>query len=263
VNAPGNTIVRGRVAPGVPPKRGFTLIEIMVAMAIFSLVVTAIYATWTLIIKSAKIGLESSARLQRERVAMRSIEEALGSARSFAADLSHYGFVAENGDDGTLSFVARLPESFPRGGRFGDFDVRRVTFSLESGPDARRQLVLRQTPILMDPGKDKDELEHPLVLAAGVDKMAFEFWDSQRNEWIEEWGQTNQLPKMMKVTLGFVSQPGNKPFGTALLREEVSRIIALPAVTVPVMFQRPNTPGVGGLTNRPAAPIPVNPPNSP
>lgn len=219
----------------------FTLIEIMVAMVILSLVITAIYATWTLIVKSAKIGLEASAQLQRERIAMRTIEESLGSARSFAADLPHYGFVAENGDGVTLSFVARLPESFPRGGRFGDFDVRRVTFQLENGPDSERQLVLRQSPILMDPKDDQDEQEHPLVLARGVNKMEFEFWDTRQNQWVDAWIQTNQLPKMMKVTLGFVVKKPNQSYGATETRQEISRIVALPAVMVPVNYQR----GVG------------------
>ena len=235
-----------------PPLRrispAFTLIEIMMAMVIFSLVITAIYATWTLIIKSAKIGLETSAQLQRERIAMRTIEESLGCARSFAADLRHYGFLAENGDGATLSFVARLPESFPRGGRFGDFDVRRVSFSLENGSDSERQLVMRQSPILMDAEKDQDEKEHPLVLARGVNKMEFEFWDTRKNEWVDEWTQTNQIPKMIKITLGFVVKKPNQSYGATERRQEISRIVALPAMMVPVIYQRggARAPGGGG-----------------
>ncbi len=251
------------IAPGRTRRRcqpAFTLIEIMMAMVIFSLVVTAIYATWTLIIKSAKIGLEASAQLQRERIAMRTIEEALGCVRSFAADLRHYGFVAENGDDVMLSFVARLPESFPRSGRFGDFDVRRVTFTLESGQNAERQLVLRQSPILMDADQDVDEQEHPLVLARGVNKMAFEFWDTRQNKWLDEWTQTNQLPKMMKVTLGFVVNKPNQPYGSSGTRQEVSRIVALPAMMVPVNYQRGGGLPPGGGVRSPQTPPPPPPP---
>ena len=245
--------VAGRSALGQRPalhrgQPGFTLIEIMMAMVIFSLVITAIYATWTLIIKSAKVGLEASAQLQRERIAMRTIEESLGCVRSFAADVRHYGVLAEIGEGVMLSFVARLPESFPRGGRFGDFDVRRVTFTLENGPDSERQLVLRQSPILMDSDKDEDERDHPLVLAKGVNKMAFEFWDTRLNQWVDEWTQTNQLPKMMKITLGFVVKRPNQSYGATGTRQEISRIVALPAMMVPVNYQRRGgqPPGGGG-----------------
>jgi general secretion pathway protein J len=217
--------------------RGFTLIEIMMALAIFGLVLATIYACWTLIIKSAQLGLEASARIQRERIALRTIEEALCCVRSFQADLQHYGFVAEEGDGGMLSFVAQLPESFPRGGRFGDFDVRRVSFTLESGADSQSELVLRQNPILME--MDQDERDHPLVLAKGVDKMEFEFWDDRKKDWVEEWTATNQLPKMIKLTLGFVRQNLRASTTSFPVHEEVSRIIQLPSIMVPTAIQRP------------------------
>jgi type II secretion system protein J len=229
--------------------RGFTLVEIMMAMAIFGLVLAAIYATWTLILKSKTIGEAATAQVQRKRIAVRVIEEAIMSTRSFAADLEHYGFVAENGENAMLSFVARLPKSFPRSGRFGDFDVRRLTFSVESGRNfGERELVLRQQPILMD--LDEDEENHPLVLAKGVREMTFEFWDMRENDWVDEWTQTNQLPKLVKVTLRFgnsFSQP----------QEEVTRMLALPSITVPATWQVP-TPGrqPGAIQTPVPTPIP-------
>jgi general secretion pathway protein J len=226
------------------PARGFTLIEIMMALAVFGLVLAAIYASWTLIIRSAKVGIDASARIQRERIALRTIEEALTCVRSFEADRQHYGFVAENGDNGFLSFAARLPESFPRSGRFGDFDVRRISFSVESGA-LQSQLVLRQSPVLME--MDEGEQNNPLVLAKGVSKMAFEFWDDRKKNWVSEWTATNQLPKMLKLTLTFRrSNPDHASFQQA---EDVSRIIQLPSIMVPTALQRPGQPGqqpVGG-----------------
>jgi len=226
--------------PTGPTRVGaFTLIEIMMAMAIFALVLTAIYAIWTLILKSSKLGMAAAAQVQRERISVRVIEDALISTRSFAADLQHYAFVAENGDEATLSFVARLPKSFPRSGKFGDFDVRRLTFSVESKLGSERQLVLRQNPILMD--VDVDEKEHPLVLAKGVNKLRFEFWDVRLNDWVDEWTQTNQLPKLVKVTVQFVEP--NQHGSYSQRKEEVTRIVALPSITVPANLQMPGVPG--------------------
>jgi len=243
------------------PGRAFTLIEIMMALAVFGLVLTAIYASWTLIIRSAKIGQEASARIQRERIALRTIEEALTCVRSFEADRLHYGFVAENGDNGFLSFVARLPESFPRSGRWPDFDVRRVSFSVEGGEDSQSQLVLRQTPVLKE--MDESEQNSPLVLAKGVGKMAFEFWDDRKKDWVSDWTATNQLPKMLKLTLTFRRmREGNVSFQQ---EEDVSRIIQLPSVMVPTAIQRPGQqPGQpGGPGNQPLQPNQPNQPNQP
>ena len=94
----------------LPVARAFTLIEILVAIAIFAVVLAAIYSSWTAILRASKVGLEAAAQVQRERIAARTIEQALEATRSFAADWRHYGFVAENGEDATLSFVARLPQ---------------------------------------------------------------------------------------------------------------------------------------------------------
>lgn len=235
----------------------FTLIEIMMAMAILGLVLTAIYATWTLILKSSKIGLAAAAQAQRERMAIRAMEDALTATRAFAADPQGYGFYAENGDDALISFVARLPDSFPRSGKFHGLDVRRVTFALVSGPDSTRELVVRQNPILMD--MDEDEKRYPLVLAKGVSGMEFGFWDTRLNDWVDEWKQTNQLPKLVKVTVQFQNPNQRQRYSQKL--EEVTRIVALPSITVPVTWQMPGAPARPGTpgTPPPVTPAPVVP----
>lgn len=216
--------------------RAFTLLEIIVAIAIFGLVVAAIFSSWMAIVRGAETGKRAAAAVQRSRIAVSTLENALMSARSFAADIEYYGFVAENGDDATLSFVAKLPPSFPRSGRFGDFDVRRVTFSLEAGPDSGNELVLRQNPLLMD--MDIDEKEHPLVLAKDVKAFEMEFWDVRAGDWLDEWSQTNQLPPLVRVTLKF----GANSAGSVQPEKEIVREIALPAITVQPGWQRPGAP---------------------
>src|SRR5215469_11500392 len=168
---------------------GFTLVEILVALGIFSLVLAAIYSSWTAILRGTKVGLEAAAAVQRARIAGRTIEETLGSVQSFALNQAYYAFVCENGSEATLSFVSRLSPSFPRSGKFAGLDVRRVTFSLESAPDGGHQLVLRQNPILME--MDKDEKNYPLVLAKNVKDFKTEFWDVRLQDWVDEWKQTN------------------------------------------------------------------------
>lgn len=228
--------------------RAFTLLEILISIAIFSLVLTAIYSSWTAILRSSKVGLQAAATVQRSRIVVRVLENSLGSVMSYAANLQHYGFVAENGNEAMLSFVAHLSKDFPRSGNFGDLDVRRVIFSLESSHDYGRQLVLRQIPMLMDlnSGSDNrliiDEKNHPVVLAKNVTEFKFQFWDPRRNEWTDEWKQTNQLPKGMIITLRLAdtSRPGSA-------QEEITRIISLPAVSVTPNWQMPRgMPGMPG-----------------
>ncbi|HEV2207524.1 MAG TPA: prepilin-type N-terminal cleavage/methylation domain-containing protein [Verrucomicrobiae bacterium] len=219
-------------------RRGFTLVEILIAMGILSLVLAAIYSSWTAILRASKVGTETAAAVQRARMASRTIEESLGSAVSFAANQQYYFFDAENGDNSSLSFVTHLGPSFPRSGKFGDFTVRRVTFTVEKGRDGTSDLMLRQQPLLMD--MDKDEQEFPLVLAKDVKSFKTEFWDLQLQDWTDEWKQTNQLPVMVKVSL----EIADNPLSARKAREQIVRIVSLPSMMVQPGFQVPRLPGL-------------------
>ena len=212
----------------------------MIAIGIFALVLAAIYSSWTSILRASKTGLAVAASAQRARITIRVLEDSLGSAQSFNANLPHYFFDAQNGSDAHLSFVARLSKSFPRSGKFGDLDVRRVTFSVEPAPDGGRQLVLRQNPVVMD--FDRDEKEHPLVLAKNVKGFEMLFWTTDRNppDWVDEWREqkTNQLPALVMVTLRLADSPNS-----SRITEEITRIISLPAVTVQPVWQVSRGPG--------------------
>jgi prepilin-type N-terminal cleavage/methylation domain-containing protein len=250
-------------------RSAFTMVEMMIAIALFSMILAAIYSSWTAILRASKTGLEAAASAQRARITIRVLEDSLSSAQSFGAHQQlhpeYYSFVAENGDSPMLSFTAHLSKSFPRSGKFGDLDVRRLIFSVEAASDGSRQLVLRQWPIVMDP--DRDEKEYPIVLAKHVKGLEMQFWDSNKNppEWVDEWEgmKTNQLPKMIMLTLKLADNPHS-----TRVTEEITRIISIPAMTVNRTWQ---TPGVGGgPPGTPGAPgtpaIPGNqglPPNQP
>jgi hypothetical protein len=228
----------------------------MVAIGILSMVLAAIYSSWTAILRASKTGLEAAASAQRARISIRVLEDSLGSAQSFAANLPYYYFDAENGDTPVLSFVARLSKSFPRSGKFGDLDVRRVTFSVESGPDGARQLVLRQNPLVME--IDTDEKEHPIVLAKNVKGLEMQFWGTDKNppDWVDEWREqkTNQLPKLVMITLKLADNPHS-----GRVTEEITRIISLPSVTVQPVWQMSRGaggPGAPGIPGTPGAPMP-------
>jgi len=221
--------------------RAFTLIEIMVALGLLAVIVAAIYSTWTAVARGAQAGKAAAAAAQRSRVAIQALEGALSTARSFDADVQYYGFVGENGSEATLSFAAWLPGSFLRHGKFQGFDVRRVTFSLEPGPDSSKQLVMRQNPILME--MDKEEQDHPIVLANNVKDFIMEFNDGRSADPLDEWTQTNQLPKSVKITLRI---GGDDPRSSRIV-QEITREVALPSVSVQRGWQMPGALGGGGL----------------
>ncbi len=221
--------------------RAFTLLEIMLAITIFTMVMAAIYSSWLLILRSTKVGEEASAQVQRRRMAVWAIEDALNCVQSFQASSEYYSFVIQNGDDPLLSFTARLPGDYLRHGEFGGLTVRRLTFTVEPGPDSEKDLVLRQNSILMD--MSKDEEEHPLVLARHVKKFEVECWDPKESDWSKEWDDTNQTPTMVRFTLVLGGDKRDNSFGDAGPSLAVTRVVAIPTITVPSAIQ---TQSAGG-----------------
>jgi prepilin-type N-terminal cleavage/methylation domain-containing protein len=228
-------------------QKAFTLIELMVAIMIFALIVAAVYATWTVILKSSQVGRAAAARVQRQRIAVRTLEDSLTCIQSVQSSMQYYYFGVTNGDQPSLSFVSRVPDIFPRNGKFGDFNLRRLTFSVEPDSNQVNNLVLRQNPILMD--MDSDEQSTPLILARDVKSFDTSCWDTNTLEWDDEWDSTNSIPPMVRVTLTLNNSAGGDPSSPTLT---ITREIAMPSETMPVMAQ------MGGPGNNPVRSI--NPP---
>jgi prepilin-type N-terminal cleavage/methylation domain-containing protein len=222
----------------VPTRRAFTLIEVMIAITIFSLVLAAIYSSWDLIWRASRVSKAAAAQVQRQRVAIHTIEDALTCIQSFQASMRYYTFVVAD-DPPELDFTSRLPDNFPRNGKFGDLNVRQLMFTLEAGPDSEKNLVLRQKPILLD--LDADEQKNPLVLARNVQTFTVECWDTNAAEWTKEWDNTNSIPPLIRVKL--VLGGNNNQFGNAAPTLSVTRVIAVPSQSMPAIVQT----GGGGM----------------
>ena len=232
-----------------PTGRAFTLVEIMVAIAIFAAVMIAIYSSWSAILRGSQIVRAAAAEAQRSRVAVRALQNSLVSLQMFQANIRYYYFLADtSGDFASLSFVAWLPKSFPRSGDFGDQVIRRLSFTVEPGTNAEHVLVLRQNPILFDPSVDEEE--NPLVLARNVKVFTLEFWGPRSKEWEPEWLYTNQLPRLVRFTLGF-----GRPNQKVLNPEDVTtRVVTLSAVPIP-LGALPGVPPTGRpIPDRPLVP---------
>jgi type II secretion system protein J len=244
----------------------FTLIEVMVAIAIFAMLIAAVYSTWMVIIKSSQVGQAAAARVQRERIAIRTLEDSLTCIQSFQASMGYYTFNVTNGQQPGLSFVARVPDIFPRNGKF-DSNLRRLSFSVENtGTDSEQDLVLRQNPILMD--LDADEQQIPLVLARNVKDFVVECWDTNALDWVDGWDSTNSLPPMVRVTLTLTSGVKSDSYNSTAPLTAITREIAIPSATLPAIAQTgspqnalPNTPP-NRLPNGTGVPTPRNQNNS-
>jgi hypothetical protein len=152
----------------------------------------------------------------------------------YVANAGLYSFETDTSSEfAALSFVARLPGSFPGSGYFGDLVVRRVTFTVERNTDGVNELLMTQLPLLQT--NVTGQLAEPIVLARQVNLFALEFWDSRANEWVGEWLQTNQLPKLVRFALAF-----GQDAPTATRRRDVTmRVVSLASSAVQPDWQLP------------------------
>ena len=237
-------------------RRAFTIIEVMIALAIFMMIIMSIYSIWTGILKASIAARSAADQAQRARVSMNAIQNALNCAQMFNVNMppqnptAYYTFVADmgHGDYGTLSFVAHLPENFPGMGRYPEHPVRRVWFTCEKGDGPNLNLIMRQGPMLQ---AVNDEFKpYELTLAKDVTMFGFECWgqpDPVRKpnewDWVDVWKSTNSLPTLMRIGLGLGGKRGAPQSMTV-------KIIALPAKAVTPDLQ-PAPGGRGGRLNQP------------
>ena len=214
---------------------GFTLIEVMVAMAVFSLVMLSLYSTWRIVMQSTSAALKLTARAQRVRIAAQSLEAAFMGAQLFQANAPLYSFLADtSGQNAAVSLASILSDGFPGSGFFQGERLRRVTFTVENGGD----LVMRQNSLLAPVEGDVDS--HPIVLVREVSAFQLEFWDLQRGEYVPEWLSTNRLPQVVRVTLGIgeAGRSGRQPV------QRITRVIRIPSSAVAAGLQAPPQQGI-------------------
>lgn len=213
------------------PHSAFTLLEMMIAIAIFSMVMAAIYGSWSAIMRGSKAALDAAADVQRARISVDAIKESLMTAQYYQANPAHYEFVADTSEEfASLSLVGQLPSNFPGSGLFGNKQLRRVMFSVEPNTNGFNELVLRQVPLLEVPFVEEP---YPIRLAPKVQQFTLEFWDPGSEEWMDEWTATH-LPPMVRFTLGLGQQPNSgEP------QYLVIKTVSLQSQGVPVPYQVP------------------------
>jgi general secretion pathway protein J len=195
-----------------------TMIEVLVAMAIVTLMMLGVWRSFSATITVSEMTVDIQERYSTVRNAMDRMAAELSTAYlSFnrnPAEPRHFTlFEGRNDGDGdsvTFSSFAHL--RIRRDANEGDQTV--IQYFLERDPNDlnRTHLYRRETKRLTgDRPEDLRRYAPAYVLCEDVESLQFEYWDSARQEWLDEWrttvaeGQPDRLPPRVRIKLGIMN----------------------------------------------------------
>lgn len=197
---------------------GFTLLEVLVASAILSLVLAALYGVFSQTLTSKRLTEERTQQARWARIALLRIGEDLQSALPpTGREMQFLGETHSSREfpEDTLSFVTLTRTALTT--RTPEGDLSEIAYALEPDPtdSTQKQLVRRVRFMLSSQRNVADEVAPLLPRVHG---LRFRFFDGR--EWQEEWRQEqtrNQLPQAVETTV-YVADSRKKiwPFSTVV-----------------------------------------------
>jgi hypothetical protein len=187
------------------------------------LIMGSVFACWRCVVNGKVIAEEAAAAAQRARIGMRTVEDALTTAEISQANIQYYAFLTDtSGKFASLSLAGHPPADFPGSGLFGDNLIRRVTFDVEN-VNGTNNLVMNQSPLLE--ALDEQNTPYPITLARDVNIFMLEFWSEKDGDWAVTWNLTNQLPRLIRISLGV----GHSERHPDVPYDLIVRTVAIPA----------------------------------
>lgn len=195
----------------VPPRgagenRAFTLVEVILAVALSALLLTIVYWTYFSINRSIEAATEGQDALDTGRTLSELIKKDIR-----AINPAQYAFVGKNQDVGDrpfgeMEFVTNaLLETDP-------LRLRRVGYMMVRTDKGEMILVRRESKDLTDPldNDPADNLPKAFEISRILTGFVVEFYNG--TDWVQTWdsGVSNTLPKQVRVTMEVADARGKK-----------------------------------------------------
>ncbi|MBI3328569.1 MAG: prepilin-type N-terminal cleavage/methylation domain-containing protein [Nitrospinae bacterium] len=205
-------------------ERGFTLLEVLVALAIFAMILAILFGTYAASVEraehsreraqvyhEARVLLELMANDLRATYMTEPIEQSQQTLQQPKA--RSYTFIGEDFEEDRLPFdkltlYALLPSLRPD---TPEVEVCRIAYSLEpKAPPAQGKILFRRVNCSLDP--EATEEEHVFPLTDVVRGLGFTYYDEQgheRSAWDSRDGQAGKrLPTQVKIMLMLADNQG-------------------------------------------------------
>jgi len=199
---------------------GFTLIEVMLALAILGFVTTIMWGSFNQTITNKRAIETAQERTHTVRVALmrmaREIEMAYLSASENTALSDRRTFLigSARGDVDELTFSTFAHQRLRAGLAEGDTSV--IGYFGERDPDDRRVLnLMRRETRRLQAENPSNIIGEAYVLCPDVSRVKFSYYDHKLKEWETDWSTLNAsgqqyLPAHIRITLTVIDERGQE-----------------------------------------------------
>jgi general secretion pathway protein J len=234
--------------------RGFTLLEVLIAITLFMLLMTLLYAGMNTAVRAYGAGelrTESGAQL---RVVSEFLRRSLSGAFAMAVAQPPDWVLLFDGGDGRVRYVADLP------GYVGIGGLHEIVVEDASGEQGR-QLVMRRRPLVIaEDGSIHGAFEDRVLLHAfkGLEVRFFGSDDAREApSWRAQWPQGKSMPLLVELR---IRDPDGQPWPPVIVRPQADAMRYQGAGALVPGTPQPQVPaGAAGGADSPvqAPPAPV------
>ncbi len=174
----------------IKSESGFTLIEVIAAMTILSIVMVIIAYGFYLGIDAWNRGDKETVATQKIRVLSGLFHQQLKSAYPYEMNIDDEKAVIFKGTSDSIMFVTSLTDSSVGGFKW-------VRYSFENGTLMYNEGIL--------PDKELDEASggKDKIVDTELEKVEFSYYSSNEQEWEESWEFGEELPGAVKITIAY------------------------------------------------------------
>jgi general secretion pathway protein J len=185
--------------------RGFTLLEVMIAVAITAVIGAMAAGIYQQVDRAATVAREQGERYAGARLALTRLSREVTMA--FLSE--HYDRAQFRdrptlfkGDGDTLLFTTMAHVRLAQDAKESDQSV--VEYRVERDPLSGEDALFRREKARLDDEPDRGGRKD--LVASHVKRLSLQYWDLQRKEWVREWStrtpeRLNELPSRVRFEL--------------------------------------------------------------
>lgn len=189
--------------------RGFTLVELLLAILLLGLLMAGAWAGINTAVKASRSGEALIDRTNRVRVAQEFIRRQIRNALAlpYIVDKSTGETRTFEGDADVMRFVAPMPGYLSRGGAYLQ------TLELRPGRGGGRELVFAHELLNgYDPDKPREAERDPVILIEGIRRATFEYRGldetGKLGDWEDEWDEPGSQPVLVRMKFDMDERSG-------------------------------------------------------